>query len=86
MQPGVRSHVDAIVQRHAGPLDLSTVTERPSAHHRFMGLTYVICADSQAQIAALFEALEAPLPQVVLVLLALRRLPHGRCAECVSVC
>jgi putative lipoic acid-binding regulatory protein len=67
MQPGVRSHIDAIVQRHAGPLDLTTVTERPSAHQRFMGLTYVIRADSQAQIAALFEALKL-CPQVVLVL------------------
>jgi len=67
MQPGVRSHIDAIVERHAGPLDLGTVTERPSAQRRFMGLTYVIRADSQAQIAALFEALKL-CPQVVLVL------------------
>jgi uncharacterized protein len=67
LQPGVRSHIDAIVERHAGPLDLSTVRERPSAQRHFMGLTYVIRARSQAQIAALFAALKL-CPQVVLVL------------------
>jgi hypothetical protein len=66
-QPGVRSHVDAIVERHAGPLDLSTVTERPSSQRRFMALTYVIRAQSQEQIAELFEALKH-CPEVVLVL------------------
>ena len=66
-EPGIRSHIDAIVEAHAGPLDLSTVTERPSAHHRFLGLTYVIHAASAAQIAALFEALKL-CPQVMLVL------------------
>ena len=67
LEPGIRSHIDAIVERHAGPLDLSTVTERPSAQHRFLGLTYVIRADSAEQIAALFEALKL-CPQVMLVL------------------
>ena len=67
VQPGVRSQVDAIIERHAGPLDLSTVTERPSSHRRFMALTYVIHAQSQAQIGSLFEALKLG-PQVVLVL------------------
>lgn len=66
-EPGVRSHIDAIVERHAGPLDLSAVTERPSAQHRFMGLTYTIRAQSPAQIAELFEALKL-CPQVMLVL------------------
>lgn len=67
LEPGIRSRIDAIVERHAGPLDLSTVTERPSAQHRFLGLTYVIRAGSAAQIATLFEALKL-CPQVMLVL------------------
>jgi uncharacterized protein len=67
VEPGVRSHVDAIVESHAGPLDLSNVTERSSAQSRFLGITYVIQATSEAQIAALFEALKG-CPQVLLVL------------------
>jgi len=65
--PGVRSRVDAIVELHAGPVDLSAVTERSSAQNRFIGITYVIRATSEAQIAALFEALKV-CPQVLLVL------------------
>ncbi|HEY6451058.1 MAG TPA: DUF493 domain-containing protein [Steroidobacteraceae bacterium] len=65
--PGVRHRVDAIVERHAGPVDLSAVTERSSAQNRFLGITYVIIATSESQIAALFEALKL-CPQVLLVL------------------
>jgi len=65
--PGVRSHIDAIIERHAGPLDLAAVTERPSATRRFLGITYVIEASSGEQIAQLFEALKL-CPQVMLVL------------------
>ncbi|MGH8142332.1 MAG: YbeD family protein [Steroidobacteraceae bacterium] len=65
--PGVRSHIDAIIERHAGPVDLSAVQERPSAQQRFIGITYVIQATSSAQIAQLFEALKL-CPQVMLVL------------------
>lgn len=63
----VRSHVDAIVERHAGPVDLTRVTERPSAKHNFLGITYVIQAQSKDQIAQLFEALKL-CPQVLLVI------------------
>ena len=65
--PGVRVRVDAIVDRHAGPVDPLAVSERSSAQNRFMGITYVIRATSEAQIAALFEALKL-CPQVLLVL------------------
>ncbi len=65
--PEVRSQVDAIMERHAGPLDLSTVSERSSAQARFLGLTYVINAQSEAQIAELFAALKT-VPEVLLVL------------------
>jgi putative lipoic acid-binding regulatory protein len=67
VEDGVRSHVDAIVERHAGPLDLTAVTERPSAQGNFLGITYVICATSREQIAQLFAALKL-CPQVMLVL------------------
>jgi putative lipoic acid-binding regulatory protein len=66
-EANVRLHVDAIMERHAGPLDLATVTERRSAEQRFLGLTYVIQARSEAHIAELFEALKL-CPQVLLVL------------------
>src|SRR6185437_16911826 len=66
-EPGIRSHIDAIMERHAGPLDLSTVTERPSAQQHFLGLTYVIRATGEAQIAELFTALK-DCPQVLMVL------------------
>jgi len=67
VEPGVRSRIDAIMEQAAGPLDLSTVTERSSAQNHFMGITYVIRATSEAQIAALFAALKL-CPQVLLVL------------------
>ncbi|HWG77206.1 MAG TPA: DUF493 domain-containing protein [Steroidobacteraceae bacterium] len=64
---GVRAHIDAILERHAGPLDLSSVTERPSAQQHFLALTYVIRATGEAQIAELFTALK-DCPQVLMVL------------------
>jgi hypothetical protein len=66
-EPGVRSRVDAIVELHAGPVDLAAVTERSSAQSHFTGITYVIRATGEAQIAALFQALKQ-CPQVLLVL------------------
>lgn len=66
-EPGVRSHIDAIIERHAGPLDLSCVSERPSTRQRFLGITYVIRATGQSQIAELFAALQL-CPAVLLVL------------------
>jgi uncharacterized protein len=66
-EPGVRLRVDAIVESHAGPLDLSAVTERSSAQNRFIGITYVIRATSAQQIGALFAALKL-CPEVLLVL------------------
>ena len=65
--PALRAHVDAIVERHAGPIDLTTVVERPSAQHHFVGLTYVIRARSEAQITELFQALKQ-VSEVLLVL------------------
>jgi putative lipoic acid-binding regulatory protein len=67
VEDGVRSRVDAIVERHAGPLDLAAVTERPSTQGNFMGITYLIRAVSPEQIAQLFADLKQ-CPQVMLVL------------------
>jgi putative lipoic acid-binding regulatory protein len=67
VEDAVRSHVDAILERYAGPLDPTAVTERPSAQGNFLGITYVIRATSQDQIAQLFAALKL-CPQVMLVL------------------
>jgi uncharacterized protein len=67
VEDGVRSDVDAIVERHAGPLDLAAVTERPSTQGNFLGITYLIRAVSPEQIAQLFAALKQ-CPQVMLVL------------------
>jgi putative lipoic acid-binding regulatory protein len=67
VENGVRSQVDAIVERHAGPIDLAAVTERPSTQGNFLGITYQIRAESPEQIAQLFAALKE-CPQVMLVL------------------
>jgi putative lipoic acid-binding regulatory protein len=67
VEDGVRSRVDAIVERHAGPLDPGAVTERPSAQGNFLGITYLIHATGQDQIAQLFADLKQ-CPQVMLVL------------------
>jgi len=66
-EEGVRAHIDAILERHAGPLDLSSVTERASAQQHFLSLTYVIRATGEPQIAELFAALKG-CPQVLMVL------------------
>jgi uncharacterized protein len=66
-EPGVRERVDAIVEQHAGPLEPRAVSERSSAQNRFIGITYVIHARSEEQIAALFGALKV-CPAVLMVL------------------
>ena len=45
----------------------AAVTERSSAQNRFIGITYVIHAQGEAQIAALFGALKE-CPAVLMVL------------------
>jgi putative lipoic acid-binding regulatory protein len=63
----LRAALDAILTRHAGPGALASVSERPSAQANYVGVTYVIQAVSEAQIAALFADLKA-CPAVVMVL------------------
>jgi putative lipoic acid-binding regulatory protein len=57
-EDGVRAQVDAIVERHAPPLDRTNIVERPSAQRNFLGITYVIRATSAEQIAQLFADLK----------------------------
>jgi putative lipoic acid-binding regulatory protein len=57
-EAGLRGVLDAIIVRHAGPQALATVRERPSAQANFIGITYVIEARDEAQIAALFAELK----------------------------
>lgn len=57
-ETGLRARLDAIVCRHAGPEALSEVRERPSAQANFIGVTYIIRAENEAQIAALFADLK----------------------------
>jgi putative lipoic acid-binding regulatory protein len=66
-QQGVRSEVDAIMEKYAAPLDRSAVVERASSQKNFLGITYVINAKSPEQIAELFAALKR-CPHVMLVL------------------
>ena len=63
----VREHLDAVVQRHAGPLAPDDITERPSAQQNFAGITYAITARDEAHIVALFVELK-DLPGVLMVL------------------
>jgi putative lipoic acid-binding regulatory protein len=52
-----RSMTLAIVERHAGPLEASQVTERPSSKGNFLALTYTIVARDRAQLDAIYQDL-----------------------------
>ena len=55
---GFRARVDAIVLRHAPRSTPGAVTERPSANGNFLSITYLLRAESRAQIEALVAELE----------------------------
>ena len=52
-----RSLTLAIIERHAGPLSASQITERPSARGNFVSMTYTIRAESRAQLDAIYQDL-----------------------------
>jgi hypothetical protein len=65
--PELRQLLDEVFARHAGSGSLDRVSERPSGQGNFVSVTYVIEAQSEAQIAAIFESLKQ-CPHVMLVL------------------
>jgi putative lipoic acid-binding regulatory protein len=52
-----RSLTLAIVERHAGPVEASQISQRPSSKGNFLSLTYTIEAHSRAQLDAIYEDL-----------------------------
>jgi hypothetical protein len=64
---GLRVQIDAIVERHAGALAVGDITERPSARQNYAGITYLIVARDEAQVAGLFAELKET-PGVIMVL------------------
>lgn len=54
-----RARVHAIVLRHAPLLDAERVTERPSANGKYVSISYLLRAESAAQIEALVAELQA---------------------------
>jgi putative lipoic acid-binding regulatory protein len=55
--PGLRERLDEVFVRFAGSDSLGRVSERLSAGGRFVSVTYLIEAQSEAQIAELFVGL-----------------------------
>jgi putative lipoic acid-binding regulatory protein len=55
---GFRARVHAIVLRHAPALDAERVTERPSANGKYVSISYLLRAESRAQIEALVAELK----------------------------
>ncbi len=47
----------AIIERHAGPLQPSQITERMSREGKFLALTYTITAQSRAQLDTIYQDL-----------------------------
>jgi hypothetical protein len=56
---GFRARVHAIVLRHAPGLDAARVTERPSANGKYLSISYLLRAESRAQIEALVAELKS---------------------------
>ena len=65
--PTLRAALDEVFIRVAGPASLARVSERLSAEGRFVSVTYVIEAQSEAQISELFAAIREH-PDVMMVL------------------
>ena len=56
---GFRARVQALVLRHVPAADAARVTERLSANGNFLSISYLLRAESRAQIEALVAALKA---------------------------
>lgn len=55
----LRARIDAIVERHAGPMAAHRVSERASGAGTYVSITYVIVATSREQVVALVGELAA---------------------------
>ncbi len=55
----LRAITQAIIERHAGSLDESKVRTRPSADGNYIALTYLIRAESRAQMDTIYRELSA---------------------------
>jgi uncharacterized protein len=58
-QDDFRARVHAIVLRHAPQLSAERVRERPSANGNFLSISYLLPAESAAQVEALVADLRA---------------------------
>jgi putative lipoic acid-binding regulatory protein len=56
---GFRERIDAIVLQHAPTLTPERVSERASANGNFLSITYLLRAESRAQVEALVAELTA---------------------------
>ena len=55
----LRALSQAIVERHAGPIEESSVRTRTSADGNFLALTYMVHATGRAQLDAIYRELTA---------------------------
>jgi uncharacterized protein len=65
--PSFRARVHAIMVRHAPTLDTARITERLSENGNYLSISYVIVAESRAQVEALVAELRA-CPDVMLLI------------------
>ena len=55
----VRAVTQAIIERHAGPVDESAVRTRSSTDGNFLAVTYMVKAGSREQLDAIYRELTA---------------------------
>lgn len=53
----LRALTQAIIERHAGPVDESSVRVRRSTDGNFLAVTYLVRADSREQLDAIYREL-----------------------------
>jgi uncharacterized protein len=56
---GLRALTQAIIEKHAGPVQESSVRTRTSADGNFLALTYVVRASSREQLDDIYRELTA---------------------------
>jgi putative lipoic acid-binding regulatory protein len=55
----LRTATQSIVERHAGPLPETAIRERTSGDGNFLAITYVVIAQSRAQLDEIYRELTA---------------------------